>query len=128
LLALATVITLLGCGSPAPQEADPPTQRFPDIVGVKVTPAGDRTFDVTVTVSSTYDTPQRYADGWRVLALGGSVLSEHTLLHDHAGEQPFTRTQSGVAIPDDVDRVTVEGRDLENGYGGTTVTVEVPTA
>lgn len=70
--------------------------------------------------------PQRYADGWRVIAPDGTVLGEHTLLHDHAAEQPFTRTQSGVAIPTDVLTVTIEGRDLVNGYGGTTLTVDVP--
>ncbi len=39
---------------------------------------------------------------------------------------PVTRVQSGVAIPGDVDEVTVEGRDLVNGYGGGTRTVPVP--
>jgi hypothetical protein len=53
------------------------------------------------------------------------VYGEHTLTHDHANEQPFTRTQSGVVIPAGVDEVTVEGRDLEHGYGGETVTVAV---
>jgi len=78
-----------------------------------------------VTISSPYDTPQQYADGWRVLALDDAVLGEHTLLHDHANEQPFTRTQRGVIIPSDVLSVTIEGRDLVNGYGGSTVTVSV---
>jgi len=35
----------------------------------------------------------------RVLAPDGAVLGEHTLLHDHANEQPFTRTQPNVIIP-----------------------------
>lgn len=77
-------------------------------------------------MSSPYDTPERYADGWRVLAPDGSELGTHTLLHDHAGEQPFTRTQSGVEIPTDVTEVTIEGRDQEYGFGGETVTVTVP--
>jgi hypothetical protein len=51
-----------------------------------------------------------------------------TLGHDHAAEQPFTRTQTGVEIPGDVTTVTVEGRDTENGYGGTTRTVQIPAA
>jgi hypothetical protein len=42
----------------------------------------------------------------------GSVYGEHTTLaHDHANEQPFTRTQSGVEVPNEVDQVTVEERD-----------------
>lgn len=54
---------------------------------------------------------------------GGAVYGEHTWAHDHAGEQPFTRTQHGVEIPEEVDQVIVEGRDSEYGYGGGTATV-----
>ncbi len=101
-------------------------QRFPDVLAVELRSTAADSFDVAVSVSSPYDTPQRYADGWRVLAPDGTVLGEHTLAHDHAGEQPFTRTQPGVSIPEGVDRVTVEGRDQRYGYGGATVTVDVP--
>lgn len=111
---------------PSTAASDAVGQRYPDIVGVEITPVGVGMFDLAVTVSSPYDTRDRYADGWRVLAPDGTELGTHTLLHDHAGEQPFTRTQAGVEIPAEVDEVTVEGRDLRYGFGGTTVTVEVP--
>jgi hypothetical protein len=101
-------------------------QRYPDIVDVELEPQGDDVYDVRVTVSSPYDTPQRYADGWRVLTPDGTELGTHTLLHDHANEQPFTRTQPGVEIPPSVDEITVEGRDQRSGFGGQTVTVPVP--
>lgn len=83
-------------------------------------------FSVEVTISSPYDTPERYADGWRVLDESGKVLGEHELTHDHASEQPFTRTQNDLRIPAGVTKVTVEGRDQRNGYGGKTVTALVP--
>lgn len=98
---------------------------FPDVLAAQLTRNGDVTFAIAVTISSPYDTPQQYADGWRVLAPDGTVLGEHTLLHDHANEQPFTRTQQNVIIPSDVLTVTIEGRDLINGYGGQTLTVPV---
>lgn len=101
-------------------------QRFPEIVGVKLTPRGGRTFDVDVTVSSAYDTPERYADGWRVLNPAGDVLGTHELTHDHQSEQPFTRTQSGLTIPDGVTQITVEGRDQQYGFGGKKATAQVP--
>lgn len=100
----------------------------PEILDVVLTREDDGTYVVEVTLSSTYDSPARYADGWRVLDAEGTVLAEHTLTHDHANEQPFTRSDPGVVIPDGVERVTVEGRDLCNGYGGTTVDVDVPAA
>jgi len=87
---------------------------------------GGHAFDLAVTVSSPYDSPERYADGWRVLAPDGTELATHTLLHDHAGEQLFTRTQAGVDIPADIDEVIVEGRDQRYGYGGSTAIVAVP--
>jgi hypothetical protein len=101
------------------------TAHFPDVLAAQLTRNADGSFTIAVTIASPYDTPQQYADGWRVLAPDGTVLGEHTLLHDHANEQPFTRTQRGVIIPSDLRSVTIEGRDLVNGYGGGTVTVAV---
>jgi transcription initiation factor TFIIIB Brf1 subunit/transcription initiation factor TFIIB len=134
-------LVLGGCGSDdEPTDAAPtatPTataataaaesagQQHPDVIDVVVEEESVGVFMFTVTMSSPYDTPERYADGWRIVGPDGTVYGEHTLTHDHANEQPFTRTQSGVAIPAGVDEVTVEGRDLEHGYGGETVTVAV---
>jgi hypothetical protein len=108
----------------ATEGGDTDGQEYPDVLEAELEPSGD-SWSVDVTISSPYDSPERYADGWRVLAPDGTVLGEHELMHDHASEQPFTRTQSGLEIPEDVEEITVEGRDLENGYGGETVTVPV---
>jgi len=115
----AGVATSATAGSVADQE-------FPDVLAAELTPNGDG-FTIAVTISSPYDTAQRYADRWRVLTPDGTVLAEHELGHDHASEQPFTRTSAPFTIPDDVTEVVVEGRDQANGYGGETVTVAVPS-
>lgn len=111
-------------GVPAEKEAG--DAQFPEIVAVEPTRGAEGSFDFAVTMSSLYDSAERYADGWRVLTVEGEVLAEMTLLHDHASEQPFTRSQSAVAVPDGAESVVIEGRDLENGYGGDTFTVELP--
>ena len=98
---------------------------FPDVVDVQVTAAGDGEFEVATTLSSPYDSPERYADAWRVLDPDGNELGKRELTHDHAEEQPFTRSET-IAIPADVDQITVEGRDQVSGYGGKTATVDVP--
>lgn len=98
---------------------------FPDVVDVTVERDGD-TFRFDVTISSPYDTPERYADAWRVVGPDGTVLGVRELLHDHQDEQPFTRSLSGVEIPAGVDTVTIEGRDQVNGWGGATLEVELP--
>ena len=48
------------------------------------------------------------------------------LLHDHANEQPFTRSLSRVAIEPDISIVIIQGRDQHYGYGGETISVPLP--
>ncbi len=101
-------------------------QRFPDVVAVKVRASGPDLFDFDVTVSSPYDTPRRYADGFRVQTRANEVLGERKLLHDHQDEQPFTRDLYGVRIPPGVKTVRVQARDQKFGYGGKVVEVTLP--
>jgi len=111
----------------AEASADPEQdeQRFPDVVAAELEPAGDA-WRLSATLSSPYDTPERYADAFRALDENGTVLGVRELAHDHANEQPFTRSLSGFEIPDGVARLTVEGRDQVHGWGGATVEIEVP--
>jgi hypothetical protein len=55
--------------------------RYPDVLLVKVRAAGRVTgsFDFDVTISSPYDTPQRYADAFRAMGKDGHVFGEHVL-------------------------------------------------
>jgi len=115
------VATLL----PAAHAGDP-GQQYPDVIAVDVKPRGGQVFDFDVTVSSPYDTPQRYADGFRVMGKDGTVYGERELWHDHASEQPFTRDLHGVTIPAGVHSVVIQARDQRFGHGGRTVEVALP--
>jgi len=106
----AGALGLFADEAPAAQE-----QRFPDVVAVRVQPRGANTFDFDVTVSSPYDTPQRYADAFRVVGKDGTIYGERTLWHDHAGEQPFTRDLYDVTIPTGIKTVVVQARDRKHG-------------
>ena len=99
---------------------------FPDVIDVDVQVGSAGLLDFDVTLSSPYDTPQRYADAWRVRSTDGVVFGVRELAHDHANEQPFTRSLDSVEIPDDVTEVVVEGRDQVNGWGGETITSPLP--
>ena len=101
-------------------------QQFPDVVDVRIAPAGGERFSFQVTISSPYDTPTRYADGFHIRGLDGAVYGERRLLHDHAGEQPFTRALDDVSIPAGVRSVVVQARDQKYGYGGDSMTVDLP--
>jgi hypothetical protein len=123
---LFTVLVLGACLAAFAARAAGPAQKFPDVVAAKAQARGADAFDFDVTVSSPYDTPQRYADAFRILDKDGTVLGERILLHDHAGEQPFTRDLYGVRIPRGIRTVTVQARDQKYGYGGKTVEVALP--
>lgn len=110
----------------AAQAADASAQKYPDVVAAKVKSRGPETFDFDVTVSSPYDTAQRYADAFRVVGRDGTVYGERKLLHDHATEQPFTRDLYGVRVPRGVRTVVVQARDRKFGYGGRTMEVALP--
>lgn len=108
-----------------PPDTPAPVQEFPDIVDASATLSnGSWTF--LVTVSSPYDTSERYADGWRILGPDGTEYGFRLLTHDHATEQPFTRSLDGIEIPDGVTVLTIEGRDSTNGFGGTTFELTLP--
>lgn len=110
--------------TPATEAATDAATFYPDVIDAVATEQ-DGGWHFEVTISSPYDSPAQYADAWRVLAPDGTELGLRILTHDHASEQPFTRSQSGIQIPADVERVTVEGRDLLNGWGGATLEMQL---
>ncbi|WP_313951947.1 hypothetical protein [Accumulibacter sp.] len=125
LAALGVLLALELAGSPA-YAADAALQKYPDVLAATVQPRGGDRFNFDVTLSSPYDTPQRYADAFRVMGRDGSVYGERTLFHDHASEQPFTRDLYDMQVPGGVRAVIIEGRDKTFGYGGKTIEVVLP--
>ncbi|MEQ8967146.1 MAG: hypothetical protein RID91_15110 [Azospirillaceae bacterium] len=97
-----------------------------DVVAAEARESADGTWRFTVTVRHADEGWDHYADRWDVLAPDGTVLGVRELLHPHETEQPFTRSLGGVAIPDDLQRVTVRARDSVHGYGGATVEIVLP--
>lgn len=126
LFGVVTLVLVAVSGTASAQSRPVSDQHHPDVVAVKVTPRGVNRFDFDVTLSSPYDTLQRYADAFRVMDADGKVFGERVLLHDHAGEQPFTRDLYGITIPSPIEKVIVQGRDRKFGYGGKTRTVVLP--
>ena len=85
---------------------------------------GSYQFDVTLRHADTgWD---HYADNWEILTLDGELLSRRVLLHPHVGEQPFTRSLSGVRIPEGIKQVRVRGHDMVHGYHGRELVIYLP--
>lgn len=98
---------------------------FPEVLAVEIALVNNDNWRFDVTLSSPYDTPERYADAWRVLDDMGEELGIRVLGHDHASEQPFTRSAT-IQVPSQLTTVFVEGRDQDNGWSGQRFEVVMP--
>jgi hypothetical protein len=98
-----------------------------DVVGVEVRKENAGTYRFDVTVAHGDEGWDHYADAWDVVSPDGTVLGTRVLLHPHENEQPFTRSLSGVAIPDGITEVTLRARDSVHEYGGLEMQAILPT-
>lgn len=126
LATFAIALTVAGASMAPAESAGLKIQKFPDVIDVRVHARSDSRFDFDATISSAYDTPQRYADAFRVMSTEGVQFGERNLFHDHANQQPFTRDLYGVAIPAGIKTVVIQARDKHNDYGGKTLQVTLP--
>ena len=142
-IAWSGLLILVACqaATPSPGEAEPtpPSPTPPaggsgnaDVTYVRAVENADGTWTFHVTVQHPDTGWEDYADGWDVLTPDGTVLKPdpdspftRLLLHPHENEQPFTRSQSNIAIPADVTQVRVRAHDLVDGYGGREVVVDL---
>lgn len=115
-LAFGPLMALLAAG---PAAADPA-----EIVGVEAEPGADG-WRVSVTIRHADTGWDDYADGWRVIA-DGEVVGTRVLAHPHVEEQPFTRSMSGIAIPEGAETVEVEASTNVTGWGGERVPLSLP--
>ena len=82
------------------------------------------TFSVTLKHEDTgWD---HYADLWQVFTPDGTLLGERVLLHPHVEEQPFTRSLSGVEVPEDLSEVVIKARDSVHGVASQEYRLKLP--
>ena len=84
---------------------------------------GSWRFDVTLRHDDTGW--EHYADAWRVVGPDGTVYGTRTLYHPHVDEQPFTRSLSGVTIPNGVNQVVIEARDSLHGWSSSKISIDL---
>ena len=103
-----------------------------DVLYVRAVQAADGSWTFYVTVQHPDTGWEDYADGWDVMTPDGTVITPdpessftRLLLHPHVDEQPFTRSQSGILIPEGVTQVRVRAHDLVDGFGGREVVVDL---
>ncbi len=94
------------------------------IVKVRVECPGSCTFSVTLEHDD--EGWHHYANQWEVMSLDGQILGSRVLYHPHEHEQPFTRSLSGVMIPQGVSQVKIRAMDSVHGYSKQEVVVDIP--
>ena len=97
-----------------------------DVINVKVTESGPGSYDFAVTVRHNDGGWKHYADSWDVVAPDGKVLGTRTLYHPHVNEQPFTRSLSGIKIPENIDSVILRAHCSVHGNGGKEFLIKLP--
>ena len=81
---------------------------------------------VSVTLRHADTGCDRYADWWEVITPGGELVYRRILRHSHVTEQPFTRSQSGIAIPEGTVQVMIRARTLTDGWSRDTMALPLP--
>ena len=105
-------------------QADP--KGCADVIDAVVTGEASGTYRFEVTVRSADTGGEKYADLWEVRSPDGILLGRRVLTHPHVDEQPFTRSQGGIIIPDAVNEVTIVARDTVEGFCGEPLDVAIP--
>ena len=119
----------LAAAQPAPEEADDEYRSDLDWAQVRrvvVRPESGGTYRFDVTVEHNDEGWDHYADRWQVVDPDTlEVYGERVLLHPHDNEQPFTRSASGITIPEGQTTVLVRARCTIHGYEGHAVLVDL---
>jgi len=97
-----------------------------DVVAAEAVRESGGTYRFSVTVRHADTGWEHYADAWDVLGPDGKVLGTRVLHHPHVNEQPFTRSLSGVEVPEGISEVTIRAHDKVHGHGGAVITVPLP--
>jgi len=103
-----------------------------DVTFVKAVQSESGFWTFYVTVSHPDTGWEDYVNGWDVVTEDRTVLKSNPdstftrlLLHPHVDEQPFTRSQGNILIPDGVTIVTARANDLVDGFGGQEISVDL---
>jgi hypothetical protein len=97
-----------------------------DVVKTEAKKTGANTYQFHVTVKHQDEGWNHYANKWDIVAPDGTILGTRILYHPHDDEQPFTRSLSGVKIPEGIRKVTIRAHDSVHEYGGKTTIVIIP--
>lgn len=114
-----TVLILIAAFITSPALADDP-----QVIDVRVEKMG-MVWSIHVTLEHPDTGWDHYADGWEVLDAEGNRLGYRELHHPHVNVQPFTRSLSGVFLPDGTREIHIRASCSVDSWSGETTRVEL---
>ncbi len=104
-----------------------PDLNFAQVKSARLVYRSDGRWDVHVAVRHKDEGWNHYANIWQVVnADSGELIGERILAHPHDTEQPFTRSLSGMVIPEGVRNIRIRARCNLHEYGGREISFEIP--
>lgn len=98
-----------------------------DVVDLKVSKTGKNIYRFDVTLRHKDEGWDHFANRWEVLSVDDKkVFATRVLMHPHVNEQPFTRSLSGVELPEGTKKIIIRAHDKIHKYGGLEMSVELP--
>ncbi len=103
-----------------------------DVIFVRATDQGEYGWTFQVTVKHPDTGWEDYCNGWDVVTDKNEILKisdsdqfSRVLFHPHENEQPFTRSQSRLKVPEGVMMLTVRAHDIVHGFGGKEIVIDL---
>lgn len=104
-----------------------PDINYAQVKSVRLVYRTDGMWDVHVEVRHNDEGWNHYANVWQIVDSDtGEVVGERNLAHPHETEQPFTRSLTGLVIPETVRNIKIRARCNLHDYGGREISFEIP--
>ncbi len=105
-----------------------PDADYAQVKSVRMVSRSDRQWDFHVSVFHNDESWDHYANVWQIVdPADGAIIGERVLAHPHETEQPFTRSLTGVTIPNGTVEVVIRSRCNLHEYGGKEIRILIPT-
>jgi hypothetical protein len=104
--------------------ATPALAEAPQITNVEATQSGG-TWRFNVTLLHPDTGWDHYADAWEVIDQNGTTIGTRTLLHPHEHEQPFTRSLTGITLPEGTTSLRIRAHCLVDGWSEPSDAIDV---
>ena len=100
---------------------------FAQVESARLVYRDDGRWDIYVAVRHNDEGWNHYANVWQVVdADTGKIIGERILAHPHDTEQPFTRSLTGLVIPEEVRNIRIRARCNLHDFGGKEISYKIP--